>query len=213
MNTAEIMVIGVVTGVVCFLVSFLFFNKLVKLDKKKSSEEKRKDSIIFITSRHYKKRWMNEHIKTVKRMIEVNLIVQLLVDNDVINSAIDNNMKLSGKEGVIKIIEYFTKDTDESKRMLSNIKQGKVSEIEDFSKKSLDYLDYFFDANGLIDPIVFSLNHELIITEQYASHKKAKARIHNISFSLLALKEMYGRINRNSTVQDFAINDEKISQN
>lgn len=210
MNAAETMIIGIVTGVVCFLLSFYFFNKLVKLDKKQSDQDK--DTIIFITSNYYKKLWMNEHINTVKRMVEINLLIRLLVDNDIIKAAAENNMKLSGKEGVIKIIDYFTKDTEGSKRMLSNIKQNKFSEIEDFSKKALDYLDYFFDVNNLVEPTVFALNHEMAITEKYASHKKAKARLHDINFSLMALANMSNRVNKCDSSQDSGVNDGKVLQ-
>lgn len=213
MNTNEIMIIGIVTGVVCFLISFFFFNKMIKLDRK--SSDKDEDSVIFITSKYYKKSWMNNHIDTVRRMIEVNLIIQVLVDNDVIKTALDNNMKLSGEEGVVKIINYFIKDTEENKRLLSNIKQNKVSEIDDFSKKSLDYLDYFFGVNKLVDPIVFSLSHEVMITEKYASHKKARQRLKDLQFSLLALNGMHKRIYKENTShdsQDDTVDDNKLTQ-
>lgn len=210
MNTTEIIIIGIVTGIVCFSLSFYFFNSLVKLDKKQGVPAK--DAIMFIASKHYKKSWMNEHLETVKRMFEVNILIQLLVDSNIFESASKNNTKLSNKEDVIKVIDYFTIDTEKNKRMLRNIKQNKFSEIEDFSKKALDYLDYFFEVNNLVEPIVFAINHEMAITEKYASHKKAKARLVSINFYLTALAKMSHRVNKRDSSQDSGVNDGKVLQ-
>lgn len=192
MNTAEMIIAGIVVGVFCFVVSFIFFNKVIKLDKSKSTDGE-EGSLPLLISKNYGKFWFDEHIKTISKMMEINALLKLIKEEGVISQAEVVGKELKGVDGVNELIQYFIKGSESNKKLFTKVNGNDVSGVEDFTQKSLDYLGYFFSENNLIEPVARAINYEKGITENYASYSKAKKRITDLDLYLLVLKKVEDR--------------------
>lgn len=192
MNTNEMIIASIVIGVFCFVVSFIFFNKVVKLDKNQKAGDN-KDLLPLMTNDNYGKFWFNEQIKTVSKMMEVNALLKLIKEEGIIVQAKDAEKKLVGIDGIDELTQYFVKGSESNKKLFAKVKSNDVGGVEDFAQKSLDYLGYFFTQNDLIDTITKAINYEKHITENYSSYSKAKRRITDLDLYLLVLNKTRAR--------------------
>ncbi|MBO6224874.1 MAG: hypothetical protein J6N72_05400 [Psychrobacter sp.] len=192
MNNSETLIAAIVITIIFFLLSFVFFNKVLKLDRQ-IKEDTNKDLLPLLGNSDYGKFWFNEHVKVVSKMMEINAILKLVREEAAMLKTVSSGKELVGMEGMNELTQYFIKGSDNNKKLFAKFKDNNVDEVQDFTKKSLDYISYFFMQNALIEPVLKAINNEKGITERYKNYRKAKNRIADLELYSLALNKTIER--------------------
>lgn len=193
MNNSETLIAAIVITIIFFLLSFVFFNKVLKLDRQ-IKEDTNKDLLPLLGNSDYGKFWFNEHVKVVRNMMEINAILKLVIEEAAMLKTVSKSKEdLVGIEGMKELAQYFIKGSDNNKKLFAKFKDNNVDEVQDFTKKSLDYISYFFMQNALIEPVLKAINNEKEITERYKNYRKAKDRIADLELYSLALNKTIER--------------------